>query len=243
MGNNHLEVSFLLICFQQLSNPNIATRRFPLEWEPIHHWFVQKNPLVLSLVPLNIPTPTPDMDQTVSQRFEPSSRTTLMGEQPNPRNVLPLQDVMSRHRGAKPSRRCELLGKISLFSFVSCNNLPFPAPPFGQEKREQGEKGYHNQCLHLSCILLYFHISSDYFINSAFSAPPFGQEKREQGKIISYLLLSLSQGEGERAELLGARGRFIGCSPSPPSRWTFFLYFAVYFLKHTAELWENFAAS
>ena len=31
-------------------------------------------------------------------RFEPSSRTTLMGEQPNPWNVLPLQDVMSRHR-------------------------------------------------------------------------------------------------------------------------------------------------
>ena len=55
------------------------------------------------------------MDQTVSRRFEPSSRTTLMGEQPNPWNVLPLQDEMSRYRGAKPSRRCELLGKISLF--------------------------------------------------------------------------------------------------------------------------------
>ena len=53
-----------------------------------------------------------------SQRFEPSSRTTLMGEQPNPWNVLPLQDVMSRHRGAKPSRRCELLGKISLLSLA-----------------------------------------------------------------------------------------------------------------------------
>ena len=38
------------------------------------------------------------MDQTVSRRFEPSSRTTLIGEQPNPWNVLPLQDVMSRHR-------------------------------------------------------------------------------------------------------------------------------------------------
>jgi glucan phosphoethanolaminetransferase (alkaline phosphatase superfamily) len=47
-----------------------------------------------------------------------------MGEQPNPWNVLPLQDVMSRHRGAKPSRRCELLGKISLFSFVIVMSLP-----------------------------------------------------------------------------------------------------------------------
>ena len=56
------------------------------------------------------------MDQTVSRRFEPSSRTTLMGEQPNPSDLLQTEDVMSRHRGAKPSRRCELLGKISLLS-------------------------------------------------------------------------------------------------------------------------------
>jgi hypothetical protein len=56
------------------------------------------------------------MDQTVSQRFEPSSRTTLMGEQPNPSSLLQFEDVMSRHRGAKPSRRYELLGKISLLS-------------------------------------------------------------------------------------------------------------------------------
>ena len=47
---------------------------------------------------------------------KPSSRTTLIGEQPNPWKVLPLQDVMSRHRGAKPPRRCELLEAISLLS-------------------------------------------------------------------------------------------------------------------------------
>ena len=57
-----------------------------------------------------------DMNQTVSRRFEPSSRTTLMGEQPTPWNLLQLQDVMSRHRGAKPPRRYELLGEISLLS-------------------------------------------------------------------------------------------------------------------------------
>ena len=57
-----------------------------------------------------------DMNQTVSRRFEPSSRTTLMGEQPNPWNLLQLQDVMSRQRGAKPPRRYELLGEISLLS-------------------------------------------------------------------------------------------------------------------------------
>ena len=47
----------------------------------------------------------PDMDRTVSRRSEPSSRTALIGEQPNPWDVLPPQDAMSRHRGAPPPRR------------------------------------------------------------------------------------------------------------------------------------------
>ena len=59
---------------------------------------------------------TPDRDRTVSRRSEPSSRTALMGEQPNPWDLLQPQDAMSRHRGAKPLRRCELLGVISLLS-------------------------------------------------------------------------------------------------------------------------------
>ena len=66
--------------------------------------------------PLKFPAPTTDRDRTVSRRSEPSSRTALMGEQPNPWNLLQLQDAMSRHRGAKPPRRCELLGEISLLS-------------------------------------------------------------------------------------------------------------------------------
>ena len=88
----------------------------PLARQPEHQWCVIPGPLVLGNVLLKSPAPTEDMDQTVSRRSEPSSRTTLMGEQPNPWNVLPLQDVMSRHRGAKPPRRCELLGEISLLS-------------------------------------------------------------------------------------------------------------------------------
>jgi hypothetical protein len=47
----------------------------------------------------------PGMDRTVSRRSEPSSRTALIGEQPNPWDILLPQDAMSRHRGAKPSRR------------------------------------------------------------------------------------------------------------------------------------------
>ena len=84
--------------------------------QPAHHGFVIPGPLVLGNDPFKSPAPTADMDQPVSRRFEPSSRTTLMGEQPNPRKGLPLQDVMSRHRGAKPLRRCELLEAISLLS-------------------------------------------------------------------------------------------------------------------------------
>ena len=49
-------------------------------------------------------------------RFEPSSRTALNGEQPYPWELLHPQDAMSRHRGAKPFRRCGLLGRISLLS-------------------------------------------------------------------------------------------------------------------------------
>ena len=52
------------------------------------------------------------MQQVATTDTLPSSRTTLTGEQPDPWKVLPLQDVMSRHRGAKPRRLCELLDAI-----------------------------------------------------------------------------------------------------------------------------------
>ena len=84
--------------------------------QQIHQWSVQPGPLVLRPAPLRYPTPAPDRDRTVSRRSEPSSRTALMGEQPNPWDLLQPQDAMSRHRGAKPLRRCELLGVISLLS-------------------------------------------------------------------------------------------------------------------------------
>ena len=88
----------------------------PLTEQLAHQRFVHFGPLVLEADFLKFPTPTADRDRTVSRRSEPSSRTTLMGEQPNPWDLLQPQDVMSRHRGAKPPRRCELLGEISLLS-------------------------------------------------------------------------------------------------------------------------------
>ncbi len=81
-----------------------------------HQRYVIPGPLVLRNYLLKSPAPTADKDQTVSRRSEPSSRTALMGEQPNPWDLLQPQDAMSRHRGAKPLRRCGLLAAISLLS-------------------------------------------------------------------------------------------------------------------------------
>jgi hypothetical protein len=84
--------------------------------QQVHQRYVHPGPLVLRTDPLNFPTPTADRDRTVSRRSEPNSRTTLIGEQPNPWDLLQPQDVMSRHRGAKRCRRYGLLGIISLLS-------------------------------------------------------------------------------------------------------------------------------
>ena len=115
-GKPHLGVGLALRCFQRLSTPHMATQLLPLARQLVHQRCVHPGPLVLWMAPLKFPTPAMDRDRTVSRRSEPSSRTALIGEQPNPWNLLQLQDAMSRHRGAKPSRRCGLLGKISLLS-------------------------------------------------------------------------------------------------------------------------------
>ena len=88
----------------------------PLARQPVHQRCVHPGPLVLGTDPLKSPSPTADRDRTVSRRSKPSSRTTLIGEQPNPWDLLQPQDVMSRHRGAKRFRRYGLLGIISLLS-------------------------------------------------------------------------------------------------------------------------------
>ena len=98
----------------------------------VHQRYVHPGPLVLGAAPLNSPTPTADRDRTVSRRSKPSSRTTLIGEQPNPWDLLQPQDVMSRHRGAKHPRRYGLLGGISLLSpayLLSVERWPFHAEP------------------------------------------------------------------------------------------------------------------
>src|SRR5580765_5674855 len=97
-----------------------------------HQRFVRPGPLVLGTALLKSPARAADRDRTVSRRSKPSSRATLMGEQPNPWDLLQPQDVTSRHRGAKPPRRYELLGEISLLSpayLLSFERWPFHAEP------------------------------------------------------------------------------------------------------------------
>src|SRR3979411_3039235 len=104
----------------------------PLAGQQIHQRSVHPGPLVLGATPVNSPTPTADRDRTVSRRSEPSSRSALMGEQPNPWDLLRPQDALSRHRGAKRCRRYGLLGTISLLSpgyLLSVERWPFHAGP------------------------------------------------------------------------------------------------------------------
>src|SRR3972149_6502613 len=118
-----------------LSAVILTTLRYPAllrAVQPGHERAVRLGPLVLESAPLNSPTPTADTDRTVSRRSEPSSCTTLTGEQPDPWDLLQPQDVISRHRGAKPPRRCELSGAISLLSpayLLSVERRPFHSEP------------------------------------------------------------------------------------------------------------------
>ena len=84
--------------------------------QQVHQGCVLPNPLVLKKKPLKVAAPTADRDRPGSRRSEPSSRATLMGEQPNPWDHLQPQDVTSRHRGAKPHRRYGRSDAISLLS-------------------------------------------------------------------------------------------------------------------------------
>src|SRR4051794_20444859 len=104
----------------------------PLARRQVHQRCVHPGRVVQGTDPLKTAAPTADRDRTVSRRSEPSSRTTLNGQQPYPWDLLQPQDVMSRHRGAKPPRRYGLLGEISLLSpayLLSVERWPTHAGP------------------------------------------------------------------------------------------------------------------
>ena len=106
----------------------------PLARQLVHQRSVHPGPLVLGTAPLKSLTSTADKDRPVLRRSKPSSRAALIGEQTNPWDGLPPQDATSRHRGAKPPRRCELLGEISLLSpeyLLSDERRPFHSESAG----------------------------------------------------------------------------------------------------------------
>ena len=115
-GRSHLEVGLALRCFQRLSLPDVATQRMLLAEQLVHQRSVRSGPLVLRATPRKSPTCAVDRDRTGSRRSEPSSRAALIRELRNPWDRVQPQDATSRHRGAKPCRRCERSGKISLLS-------------------------------------------------------------------------------------------------------------------------------
>src|SRR5690349_15267451 len=84
--------------------------------QPAHQGFPQPGPLVLRPAPFKIRTIVLDRVRTVSRRSEPSSRSTLTGEQTDPWDLLQPQDVLSRHRGSEPHRRYGRSGATTLLS-------------------------------------------------------------------------------------------------------------------------------
>src|SRR3989337_2166957 len=104
----------------------------PLAGQLAHQRSLRSGSVVSGTAFLKSPARAADRDRTVSRRSKPSSRTALMGEQPNPWDLLQPQDATSRHRGAKPCRRYGLLGKISLLSpgyLLSVERRRFHKPP------------------------------------------------------------------------------------------------------------------
>ena len=93
-----LRVGFVLRCFQHLSPAQRGYPAMPKNWTtgtpevgPFGSSRTTKDALQVS-------TPAADRVQPVLRRFEPSSRTLFIGEQPNPWDLLQPQDRTSRHR-------------------------------------------------------------------------------------------------------------------------------------------------
>ena|SRR3989344_1076464 len=97
--------------------------------QPIHQRPRIIVPFVLNDPSSQTPALPTDIEQTVSRRFEPSSRSLLMGEHPHPWLLLHSQVRKSRRRCSKPRRRYihfihdfyqeqkfELLGATTLLS-------------------------------------------------------------------------------------------------------------------------------
>ena len=96
-----------------------------------HRSHVHPGPCVLGMNSLKPLTPTTDRDQTVSRRFEPSSRTALIGEQPNPWKGLPYplsdgRSATSRRVTNSCFRTCSKCTSRSRAPFCVCAYIVVP---------------------------------------------------------------------------------------------------------------------
>ena len=100
----------------------------PLAGQLARHLSARPGPLVLGAALRKPPAPTTDRNQPDSHRFWPSSRAALMGEQPNPWDLLQPQDATSRNRGTKPRRLMWSLGRdrplVPGVTFIRCTHGP-----------------------------------------------------------------------------------------------------------------------
>ena len=80
----------------------------------VHQRYVHPGPLVLGTNPVKFPTRIADRDRTVSRRSEPSSRTTLIGEQPNPWDLSPAPGC------DEPTSRCQTPRRYGLLGVSAC---------------------------------------------------------------------------------------------------------------------------
>ena len=127
-------VGFTLICFQRLSCPNIATQ--PCRWRDNWNTRGSSAPVLSYKGQLSASILHPHQRGTdlAHAGLNPAHVPLLIGEQPNPWDLLQPQDAMSRHRGAKPPRRYGRSGEISLLSpeyLLSVDLWPFHTGPQG----------------------------------------------------------------------------------------------------------------
>ena len=95
----------------RLGYPAVRLAAQQADQRPVRH-----GPLVLVTEPRKPHAPAIDRDRTVSRRSEPSSRATLMGEQPNPWDLLPRSTFYPLSDG--PSMRNR---RITMLWFPTCS--------------------------------------------------------------------------------------------------------------------------
>ena len=106
---SNLGGGFPLRCFQRLSVGNLVIQRCRQKPTTDTPGIPSSQSSRTRDESPQISTVVLDRDRAVLRRSEPSSRTLLTGEQPDPWDLLQPQDRMSRHRDSRHKSECTLL--------------------------------------------------------------------------------------------------------------------------------------